>query len=68
LSVPLLDLTDISKNFGAIQALNNVSLTLEHGEVVGLMGDTGAGNDCDQPFRLIATTGYGGSRPACGRG
>ena len=41
--MPLLDLTDISKNFGAIQALNNVSLTLEHGEVVGLMGDTGAG-------------------------
>jgi simple sugar transport system ATP-binding protein len=43
LSVPVLDLTDISKNFGAIQALNNVSLTLERGEVVGLMGDNGAG-------------------------
>jgi simple sugar transport system ATP-binding protein len=52
LSVPLLDLTDISKNFGAIQALNNVSLTLEHGEVVGLMGDTGAGKST--LMRIIA--------------
>lgn len=39
----VLELTGISKNFGAIQALNNVSLTLNEGEVVGLMGDNGAG-------------------------
>ena len=38
-----LELTGISKNFGAIQALTNVSLSLEGGEVVGLMGDNGAG-------------------------
>jgi simple sugar transport system ATP-binding protein len=39
----LLELSGISKHFGAIQALNNVSLTLNAGEVVGLMGDNGAG-------------------------
>jgi simple sugar transport system ATP-binding protein len=39
----LLELKNISKHFGAIQALNDVSLTLEPGEVVGLMGDNGAG-------------------------
>jgi simple sugar transport system ATP-binding protein len=39
----LLELKSISKHFGAIQALNDVSLTLEPGEVVGLMGDNGAG-------------------------
>jgi simple sugar transport system ATP-binding protein len=38
-----LELTGISKNFGAIQALTDVSLSLEAGEVVGLMGDNGAG-------------------------
>jgi simple sugar transport system ATP-binding protein len=38
-----LELTQVSKHFGAIQALSNVSLTLEGGEVVGLMGDNGAG-------------------------
>jgi simple sugar transport system ATP-binding protein len=39
----LLELDNISKHFGAIHALNDVSLNLEPGEVVGLMGDNGAG-------------------------
>jgi len=38
-----LELSGISKHFGAIQALTNVSLSLHPGEVVGLMGDNGAG-------------------------
>ncbi|MEJ8570509.1 ATP-binding cassette domain-containing protein [Microbaculum marinum] len=33
----------ISKHFGAIHALDDVSLSLEPGEVLGLMGDNGAG-------------------------
>ena len=39
----ILELSNISRNFGAIQALNDVSFTLDAGEVVGLMGDNGAG-------------------------
>ena len=39
----VLQLSGISKNFGAIKALTEVSLTLESGEVLGLMGDNGAG-------------------------
>ena len=39
----VLELNNISKHFGAIQAVNDVSLALEPGEVVGLMGDNGAG-------------------------
>lgn len=39
----LLELRNISKEFGAIHALNDVSFTLDAGEVVGLMGDNGAG-------------------------
>jgi simple sugar transport system ATP-binding protein len=39
----LLELTRVSKHFGAIQALIEMSLTLQAGEVVGLMGDNGAG-------------------------
>jgi simple sugar transport system ATP-binding protein len=58
--VPVLDLTDISKSFGAIQALANVSLTLERGEVVGLMGDNGAGKST--LMRIIA----GNFRPSHG--
>jgi simple sugar transport system ATP-binding protein len=39
----ILELAGVSKHFGAIQALVNVSLSLNPGEVVGLMGDNGAG-------------------------
>jgi simple sugar transport system ATP-binding protein len=39
----LLALKQVSKSFGAIKALSEVDLTLDRGEVVGLMGDNGAG-------------------------
>ena len=39
----LLDVRDVSKNFGAIRAVNGISFSVEPGEVVGLMGDNGAG-------------------------
>ncbi|MDP1700559.1 MAG: ATP-binding cassette domain-containing protein [Aestuariivirga sp.] len=41
--VAILELNNISKHFGAIQAVNDISLSLAAGEVVGLMGDNGAG-------------------------
>ena len=41
--MPILELRQISKNFGAIRALSGVDLKLEAGEVLGLMGDNGAG-------------------------
>jgi simple sugar transport system ATP-binding protein len=41
--VAVLELTNISRHFGAIQAVNDVSLSIEPGQVVGLMGDNGAG-------------------------
>ncbi|MGX9576590.1 ATP-binding cassette domain-containing protein [Mesorhizobium sp. f-mel] len=41
--MPVLEVRHVSKNFGAIQALTNVSFQVERGEVVGLMGDNGAG-------------------------
>ncbi len=41
--MPVLELRGISRNFGAIQALSGVDLSIEAGEVVGLMGDNGAG-------------------------
>jgi simple sugar transport system ATP-binding protein len=39
----VLELESITKHFGAIHALDDVSMTLQAGEVVGLMGDNGAG-------------------------
>jgi simple sugar transport system ATP-binding protein len=43
LLVAVLELGNVSKHFGAIQAVSDVSLSLEAGEVTGLMGDNGAG-------------------------
>ncbi len=39
----VLELRGIAKHFGAIQALQAVDLDLARGEVLGLMGDNGAG-------------------------
>jgi simple sugar transport system ATP-binding protein len=39
----LLDVRNVSKSFGAIRALTDVSFSVAPGEVVGLMGDNGAG-------------------------
>lgn len=39
----VLELRGIAKHFGAIEALRGVDLSLEPGEVLGLMGDNGAG-------------------------
>ncbi len=39
----LLEVRGVSKSFGAIRALTDVSFTVGPGEVVGLMGDNGAG-------------------------
>jgi len=41
--VPLLELHNVIKNFGGLRAINNLSLTLEQGEVVGLIGPNGSG-------------------------
>jgi simple sugar transport system ATP-binding protein len=39
----VLELRDIAKHFGAIEALKGVDVDLDAGEVLGLMGDNGAG-------------------------
>jgi simple sugar transport system ATP-binding protein len=41
--LPILELHNISKHFGAIHAIDGVDLMLESGEALGLMGDNGAG-------------------------
>ena len=58
--VAVLQLSSVSKNFGAIQALQDVSLDLPEAQVLGLMGDNGAGKST--LVKIIA----GNFRPSSG--
>jgi simple sugar transport system ATP-binding protein len=39
----LVRMVHVSKYYGSVQALDDVSLTINHNEIVGLLGDNGAG-------------------------
>ncbi len=41
--IPALSADNLSKSFGAIKAVDSVSLTLEHGETLALVGQSGSG-------------------------
>ena len=43
MTVPLVEMRDISKSFGPVQALVDVNLALMPGEILGLVGDNSAG-------------------------
>ncbi len=42
-AAPLLDCRDVRKSFGGIQALKGVSLSVQEGEILGLVGPNGSG-------------------------
>jgi len=43
MSTPLLQLDNISKNFGSLKVTQNISLSLQRGEALGVLGPNGAG-------------------------
>src|SRR5215470_5452623 len=58
---PLLVLEDVSKSFGALKVVDQVSLTVEENEALGILGPNGAGKTT--LFNLIS----GDLRPDAGR-
>jgi len=50
---PVVEITGISKSYKDVQALNNISLDIEQGELFGLIGPDGAGKT--SLYRILAT-------------
>ena len=42
-SDPVLKITNVSRTFGAIQALKEANFEINEGEIMGLVGENGAG-------------------------
>jgi simple sugar transport system ATP-binding protein len=61
LGTPALSLVSLTKRFGATQALDDVDLAVQRGEVVALMGANGAGKS------TLAKIASGAIRPDSGR-
>src|SRR5262249_59090167 len=59
-SPPAVLLQDLSKNFGHVQAVRHVDLTVEQGEVVAFLGPNGAGKTSTIDMILGLSTPSGG--------
>jgi len=51
-SSPILEVQNLSKSYGGVKAVNDVSFTVNRGEIVGLIGPNGAGKTTS--FNTIA--------------
>lgn len=57
---PLLKLSNISRHYGAIQALNGAAFEIRKGEVMGLVGENGAGKSTMVKIISGFDTGFSG--------
>ena len=66
MSAPILEVRDLSKRYGSVEALCGVSFSVSEGEVFGLLGPNGAGKTTTVEILEGLRTADGGSVSVCG--
>ncbi len=66
MSAPILEVRDLSKRYGSVEALRGVSFSVEEGDVFGLLGPNGAGKTTTVEILEGLRTADGGSVSVCG--
>ena len=61
MSSPILDVTDLSKHFGDLPAVDGISFSVKPGEILGLLGPNGAGKTTTIQMLLGLVTPTAGS-------
>lgn len=61
MEAPVLEVTDLVKEFGVVRPVNGVSFTMKRGEILGLLGANGAGKTTMINMILGIVTPTGGS-------
>jgi branched-chain amino acid transport system permease protein len=61
IGAPIVECVNIAKHFGGVRALDDVSLTIHEGEIVGLVGPNGSGKS------TLVSILAGAQRPTSGR-
>jgi ABC-2 type transport system ATP-binding protein len=65
-NLPNIDLKEVSKSFGALKAVNKLELTVEPGEIRGLLGPNGSGKSTTMKMILGLLKPDSGSINVCG--
>jgi gliding motility-associated transport system ATP-binding protein len=63
---PMIEITGLTKTFGAIAAVNGIDLTVGKGEVLGFLGPNGAGKSTTMKMVTGFLSPSGGSVHVCG--
>ncbi len=66
MDVNIIELADLTKQYGSVRAVDNLSLTVRKGEVFGLLGPNGAGKTTTILMMLGLTDPTSGSVRVCG--
>lgn len=67
METPIIELHGLTKNYGSLKAVDNLSLSINKGEIFGLLGPNGAGKSTTILMLLGLTEASAGQAKICGQ-